>query len=778
MFVRLGAFDAQDNRIFLEKSSKFRSKSSQRVLKTFMANEISSLYEFGDFRFNTETMTLWRGDELISLSPKALELLKLLVERRGEIVSKQEIFDSVWADTFVEDGVLTQNIYTLRKVLGTDENGKQFIENVARRGYRFTAPVRALAKHDAPLSPVNAGGKEILLATQTHIITEEIFEEDEPKQLAGKTAFYRRKSFVLFVLSLAVSLAAFSLYLYPPRKISSFFKSQNGEMQFQRLTDTGDVAYLVISPDGEFVAFNNHKDVFLKDLRSGGDVKLNIENLEEASCLQFSPDSSFLFFGDNPKPNSAGKIFQVSRFGGTPKLVAENVWSGFSLSPDGKTLAFHRKFPNENRWILILKNLENGAERELAARSLPEEYYWNNYPAWSSDGGKIALVVISRTEHFLRLIAIDVETGGEEEIKTENFRNVEQVLWSADGNSFIASANAGDNFQLYQIDYPGGEARRITNDLNDYLGISITKDGRKLLSRQRIYYSNIWVGEKDDLENLRQLTVGTSRNDGLKGLTWLDNEKIIYTSNAEKLRDWNIWMVDANDNSRQELTFDAETQNEQPAVSPDGKTVYFSSNRAVSAHIWRVGSEGGNLEQVTFSEDKTELYPQISSDGAWLYYIQKDRNSSAIQRKSLTGEKTETLTDKQKLSPDTFLSLSTDGKYLAFQNLTGKSPNGIEEFQVGVIETENPQKIKFFNLPATGQFIKWNAEEKSFDYFIDSLGGAEIWRRKLDEDKPSLIFNIPQDDVFNFAWSKDGQRLAIARGQLLRDAVLLTDFAE
>ena len=110
-----------------------------------MSSEVNKLYEFDRFRLDGETRSLWREDELISLSPKALELLFMLIERHGGIVSKQEIFDKIWAGTFVEDGVLTQNIYTLRQVLGTDENGSQFIENIARRGYRFAAPVRILS---------------------------------------------------------------------------------------------------------------------------------------------------------------------------------------------------------------------------------------------------------------------------------------------------------------------------------------------------------------------------------------------------------------------------------------------------------------------------------------------------------------------------------------------------------------------------------------------------------------------------------------------------------
>jgi DNA-binding winged helix-turn-helix (wHTH) protein len=99
---------------------------AQKVIKEFskppMSNETKNLYEFGSFRFDAGNKTLWRGDEVIPIPPKALELLKLLIEKKGEVATKQEIFEKVWSDTFVEEGVLTQNIYTLRQALGTDVN--------------------------------------------------------------------------------------------------------------------------------------------------------------------------------------------------------------------------------------------------------------------------------------------------------------------------------------------------------------------------------------------------------------------------------------------------------------------------------------------------------------------------------------------------------------------------------------------------------------------------------------------------------------------------------
>jgi DNA-binding winged helix-turn-helix (wHTH) protein len=78
----------------------------------------------------------------VPLTPKAFETLVALLERSGHIMEKDELLNRVWPDTFVEEGTLTQNISTLRKILGEADDGSVFIETIPRRGYRFVGTVR------------------------------------------------------------------------------------------------------------------------------------------------------------------------------------------------------------------------------------------------------------------------------------------------------------------------------------------------------------------------------------------------------------------------------------------------------------------------------------------------------------------------------------------------------------------------------------------------------------------------------------------------------------
>ena len=102
-------------------------------------------YEFGRFRVDASERTLLRDGREVALTQKAFDVLLALVERSGRVVGKDELMQRVWPDQFVEEGNLTQNVYTLRKILGETEGGDQYIQTVPRRGYRFAGVVRETA---------------------------------------------------------------------------------------------------------------------------------------------------------------------------------------------------------------------------------------------------------------------------------------------------------------------------------------------------------------------------------------------------------------------------------------------------------------------------------------------------------------------------------------------------------------------------------------------------------------------------------------------------------
>jgi TolB-like protein/DNA-binding winged helix-turn-helix (wHTH) protein len=99
------------------------------------------VYEFGPYRFDSAQHLLFRGGEVVSLAPKAVETLVVLVENHGQLVEKENLMKAVWPETFVEEANLTVHVSALRKVFQDGGNGGIYIETVPRRGYRFVAPV-------------------------------------------------------------------------------------------------------------------------------------------------------------------------------------------------------------------------------------------------------------------------------------------------------------------------------------------------------------------------------------------------------------------------------------------------------------------------------------------------------------------------------------------------------------------------------------------------------------------------------------------------------------
>src|SRR5687767_15938376 len=99
-------------------------------------------YEFGPYRLNLSSRLLTRYGETVSLTPKATDILALLVMNAGQLVERNVLLKEVWPDTFVEESNLTQNIFMLRRALGDERAVPKYIETVTRRGYRFVGSVQ------------------------------------------------------------------------------------------------------------------------------------------------------------------------------------------------------------------------------------------------------------------------------------------------------------------------------------------------------------------------------------------------------------------------------------------------------------------------------------------------------------------------------------------------------------------------------------------------------------------------------------------------------------
>jgi DNA-binding winged helix-turn-helix (wHTH) protein/TolB-like protein/Flp pilus assembly protein TadD len=124
-----------------------------------MRQQPRHVYEFGVFHLDVVERRLLRSGEVVPLAPKVFDTLVVLVESGGHVVEKDDLVKALWPDTFVEESSLSKNISLLRKALGGAGSDRQYIETVAKRGYRFVADVREWRDDGPGVAPPRPGGR-------------------------------------------------------------------------------------------------------------------------------------------------------------------------------------------------------------------------------------------------------------------------------------------------------------------------------------------------------------------------------------------------------------------------------------------------------------------------------------------------------------------------------------------------------------------------------------------------------------------------------------------
>lgn len=210
-----------------------------------MSNVVNHILEFGPYRMDIRERSLYRGSQVVPVSPKAFDLLVVLTERRGQLVLKDDLMKLLWPDTFVEESNLAQHIFQLRKALGEKTSGSPFILTVPGRGYRFTPEVRIVADQETLLVASHA---------RTHVVIEETAVS--PEVSTSAPAFIPRKwLWMIPSLLVAVALAAGIVRLRRPNRLRtadfvlvSDFANTTGEPIFDDSLKQATMADLEQSP--------------------------------------------------------------------------------------------------------------------------------------------------------------------------------------------------------------------------------------------------------------------------------------------------------------------------------------------------------------------------------------------------------------------------------------------------------------------------------------------------------------------------------------------------
>jgi TolB protein len=274
----------------------------------------------------------------------------------------------------------------------------------------------------------------------------------------------------------------------------------------------------------------------------------------------------------------------------------------------------------------------------------------------------------------------------------------------------------------------------------------------------------------------RQLTFGERSFDGYSGLAWTPDGRIVFSSFSGQNTD--LYVMNPNGANRAQLTANAGQDNTNPTVSADGRHIVFTSNRAGGTQIWRMDIDGRNQKQLTFGEEQKESaqYAALSPDGAQAFFIKFGAGPAAIWKVSTEGGPAVPVSRLNNATTEDVLSISPDGKWLAFRYVSVQPEAGSEDstMRIGLLPVDGAAEPKLFDLPARRPIIHWSADSDAFYYVAGSFNSSSLWRRPLAGGEPKKLCDFP-DRVFNFAWSRDGKNLVVSRGEQQGDALLITN---
>ena len=554
-----------------------------------------------------------------------------------------------------------------------------------------------------------------------------------------------------------------------------------------RITTSGNVGHLAVSPDGRFVAYTTAEGVRLQQIATGSSVVIFPSPPSTHYVgITFSPDSNYVLPTSYEK-SVYGNVTQVPLLGGPATALVHDADTAAAISPDGTRLAVVRDVLQKGESQILVTARDGSHERVLATLQLPQHAL---SPAWSPDGKRIAVT------HGRSLYTIDATTGAKTSVPLAEWRGtIDGVTWSARGDALIVSAvdeRSGGHTQLMRVDLSSGAIASITDDDNDYAEPRAAGSALAAIRMKR--QATLWsVAPGAPAE---ELTKGVGNSDGLEGVAWTLDHRIVYASSAAGTVD--LWIANADGSSARQLTNDEGTES-RPVVTADGTTIVYLSRSHGQSSIWRMRLDGSqrrpvvsapliyefavtpDAKNVVYDADSTlQRVPldggapvTIASMGVWPMSLRVTPDGRAVIFSALEdiaiklfrvpiggGPVTKLLNDRATdgvVSPDGKLLACTFGLAepygsLAILPVTGGAPT-------------TP-------LSLNGHLYRWSPDGKSIVFVKDEGKKENLYRLPLDGKEATPITKFTNGSIANFAWSPDGTRIVLTHSQQTRDVVL------
>ena len=763
-----------------------------------MREQKQQIYRFDNFRLDVSNRQLLRDGQPVALPAKAFDMLVVLVEKGGRLMGKDELFSRVWPDQTVEESNLTVQVSAIRKALGERKENPHYIATVPGHGYRFIGGLISVDEEKEEVMIEHHSVSRLIVETEEEIDSEVEALTIATTPVAAKEAItvggwqtyearparrFALASFALpgekrfhhspFLLALAGGVdpdfgrgrfRSLALQLQN-KKHARTGAPPFAQTTTRQLTTKGKIALALISPDGEFFAYTlaergeSKQSLWLGQIDGGNDIQLRPPEENFYNGMAFSSDSKTLYYSTAPQFTTPSTLYRIPILGSVPDRLLSRVGMFFSLSPDDRQIAFFRT--DENTSALVIANLDGSGERVAMARPLDERFS-SNAPAWSPDGSMLAVAALNEDKH-VEVFILQLQDGSIKQLTGVSWHDIVNLVWQGDGQGLIAVAvESGAIFnQLWQIDHPRGDVRRLSRDVDSYgSSLSVSADSNLLLAVQERAESNIWVAPADNPAQARQVTFGSiGAAYGWHGLDWTIDGKILFT--GAKDQSWVIFSANADGSNLNQLT-SAGFVDEKLSATPDGRFIVFQSNRSGGTEIWRANSDGSDLQQLTTGGRNSR--PHVAPNGEWVFYTSVRQNKSGIWRIPLRGGEPVRVTDQASAYP----RVSPDGKVIACTYQAGND----NHWRIALVPVAGVAPTKLFELPRSANFldgIRWTPDGRAFCY--RNRGGG-IWKQDIEGGAPHLL-SLPEAQVRAYGWSQDGKHIAFSNGHGIRDAVLI-----
>jgi Tol biopolymer transport system component len=584
---------------------------------------------------------------------------------------------------------------------------------------------------------------------------------------AGRSRAANFATIAAVVLGLAG--AGFGLYSFLHRGAATG-AAEAGALQslhISALLSRDDLTETALSADGRYLAYVTRVDrtfsLKVRQVRTGSDVVIVPDSERTLRGVAFSRDGDYLYYLNlDPDSPNYYALFQVPSLGGAPRKVLFDVDSAPTFSPDGKKACVRRGLLNENADSLVIVDLDTMQERRLVrvegeAIDVP--------PAWSPDGKTIVAGMVDPRRGVKATIeAFDVATGKRTTMGPADWIQINSLGWMPDGKSLLVSAfdiANGGAFQIYRVGWPGGEALRLTNDLDGYENLSIAADGSATAIR-RVTVNNLWVARPETKGEPQAITYASGSADSIQWVQPVPQGGVAFS--APRDNKVFVWRVQADGSNRRQLTSQGVfVLNMQYAPGPGLVFSQVDEARPLLAHVWRMDPDGSGLKRIT--DGNGEQLVSVSPRGDLFAFAPWDDPRRSVLIRKIEGGETRRLEGGATEGAPHF---SSDGRKLLYATLEQIQGRWFPRRRVMDLESGKEEAI--FLLPAGAIEEQWAPDGRSVTY-VDRNRGWNLMRKPLPDGEPVAMTSFTDGQVTDYTWSPDGSRLILHRRVGPRDSL-------